>query len=297
VKRYGTRTVVDGLSFDVSPGEIFAILGPNGAGKTTTVEILEGYRQPDGGTVRVLESDPSRDATRLKPRIGIMLQNGGVYPQIGPLEALHHFASFFSQPDDPHDLLRKVGLEDVAQTRYRRLSGGEKQRLSLALALVGRPEVVFLDEPTTSMDPRARRDTWQVIQDLRGSGVTVVLTTHFMDEAERLANRVALLRAGRLVALGTPAELAHRASREVIHFGSRPGLDVVALASWLGIASVREEDPGSYVIAAQPTPALVAALSSWLAERDVLLTSLTTGAPSLEEAYLRLTQERAEVSE
>ncbi len=192
VKSYSGRRAVDDLSFDVIAGECFALLGPNGAGKTTTIEILEGYRAPDAGTVRVLGLDPQRQGPQLKRRIGLMLQESGIYPAIQVGEALRLFASYYPNPADPLALLRLVGLEDAARTRYRQLSGGQKQRLSLALALVGRPELVFLDEPTTGMDPQARLATWEIVRSLKQTGVTVVLTTHFMDEAERLADRVAL---------------------------------------------------------------------------------------------------------
>src|SRR5688572_30534071 len=207
VRRYGARSVVDGLTFEVQRGEVFAVLGPNGAGKTTTVEILEGYRAPSDGRVRVLGLDPIRDAGRLKPRIGVMLQDGGVAPSMRPLEALELFASFYASPTEPRALLSLVGLDDVVGTRYRALSGGQKQRLSLALALVGRPELVFLDEPTAGMDPQARRSTWEIVRTLKRAGVTVMLTTHFMEEAEHLADRVAIVDGGRLVALDAPAAL------------------------------------------------------------------------------------------
>jgi ABC-2 type transport system ATP-binding protein len=316
-KRYGGRAVVDDLSFEIAPGEIFALLGPNGAGKTTTVEILEGYRRPDGGEVRVLGLDPSRDGRALKPRIGVMLQQGGVYPQIRPLEAIRLFASFFADPEDPEALLRLVGLEDSVKTRYRQLSGGQKQRLSLALALVGKPEVVFLDEPTAAMDPAARRATWGLIQDLQRRGVTVLLTTHFMEEAERLADRVGIINRGRLVALDAPERLARQSAAGEVRFAARPGLDVVALAARLGqmqnekckvqneeassshyrpgiaAPAVREAEPGRYVVEAEPTPALLAALTGWMSEQGALLTELAVARHSLEEVYLRLTESAA----
>src|SRR5258705_2315206 len=185
-KHYGDRRAVDGITLRIPRGEVFGLLGPNGAGKTTTVETLEGYRRPDAGTVGVLGLDPQRDGTSLRPRIGVMLQEGGLYPGVRPLEALRLFAAFYPDPDDPERLLELVGLGDVAGTYVRRLSGGECQRLSLALALVGRPEVLFLDEPTAGMDPRARATTWDLVRGLRDAGTTVVLTTHHMDEAEQL---------------------------------------------------------------------------------------------------------------
>ena len=288
VMRYGQRTVVDDVSFEVAQGEIFAIVGPNGAGKTTTVDVLEGYRAPDGGQVRVLGLDPVRDGAALKPRIGIMLQGGGVYPQVTPSEALRLFASFFQNPIPPKELLRTMGLEEVARTRYRRLSGGEKQRLSLALALIGRPELVFLDEPTAAMDPRARRVTWQLIRDLKRQGMTVVLTTHFMDEAEQLADRVAILNAGRVVVLGPPGELA-AAAGTAFRFRARPGLDVQHLSGALGGIRVTVDSGSSYAVHATATPPVIAALSAWMAGQDALISELHTGGGTLEEVYLRLT--------
>ena len=205
-KHYGATRAVDGLSLSVATGEVFGLLGPNGAGKTTTVEILEGYRQPDQGTVRVLGLDPVRDGAKVRPRIGVMLQEGGLYPGIRPLEALRLFASYYDDPDDPDRLLDLVGLREAEHTMVRRMSGGQQQRLSLALALIGRPELVFLDEPTAGMDPHARATTWRLVRELRDHGVTVVLTTHGMDEAEQLCDRVAIVDHGRLVACGTPSD-------------------------------------------------------------------------------------------
>src|SRR5579884_3251496 len=204
-KAYGANLAVDGLSFSVDRGEVFGLLGPNGAGKTSTVEMLEGYRAPDAGTARVLGLDPIADRKALTPRIGVMLQEGGLYPGIRPLEALRLFAAYYADHEEPDTLLDLVGLRPVAGTLVRRLSGGQKQRLSLALALIGKPEVVFLDEPTARLDPHARATTWQLIRDLRERGVTVLLTTHAMDEAEHLCDRVGIVAGGRLAALGTPA--------------------------------------------------------------------------------------------
>ncbi|MDP8922440.1 MAG: ABC transporter ATP-binding protein, partial [Chloroflexota bacterium] len=289
-RRYGARAVVDDLSFDVQSGEVFALLGPNGAGKTTTVEILEGYRAPTAGSVRVLGLDPIRDADRLKPRIGLMLQEGGVYPSIRPLEALRLFASFYPSPADPVALLRRVGLDDAIRTRYRQLSGGQKARLSVALALVGRPELVFLDEPTAAMDPEARRATWELVRGLKADGVTVLLTTHFMEEAEQLADRVAIVDRGRLVALDSPAVLGRQGSDQgELRFRATPGLALADLAGRLGARGVREERPGEYRVAVDVTPAAIAALAAWLAEREVLLADLRVGRQSLEDVFLRLT--------
>jgi ABC-2 type transport system ATP-binding protein len=290
VRRYGGRAVVDGLSFEVRRGEVFALLGPNGAGKTTTVEILEGYRAPSDGTVRVLGLDPIEDASRLKPRIGVMLQDGGVAPSMRPLEALELFASFYASPREPRALLSLVGLEDAVRTRYRALSGGEKQRLALALALVGRPELVFLDEPTAGMDPQARRATWEIVSSLKRGGTTVLLTTHFMEEAEHLADRVAIVDRGRLVALDAPAALGQsNGPPDELRFRAVTGLPVGDLAMCLGLGGVRETRPGEYVASGVVTPSTIVALASWLADRGALLAELHLGRHSLEEVFLRLT--------
>jgi ABC-2 type transport system ATP-binding protein len=290
VKAYNGRCVVDRLTFSVQPGEVFALLGPNGAGKTTTVEILEGYRTPDEGTVRVLGLDPTREGAALKPRIGLMLQQGGLFPQITTREALRLFAAFYPDPEDPEALIDQLQLREVARTRFRQLSGGQKQRLSLGLALVGRPQLVFLDEPTAAMDPQARRNTWNIIRSLRSRGTTVLLTTHFMDEAEQLANRVAIVDHGKLVALDTPAGLRHAVADE-IRFHTRPLLDQHEVAVGLGLAPgqvVREND-GTLVLHVEPTPRAIAELTRWLAGREVLLTELRAGSRSLEQAFLMLT--------
>jgi ABC-2 type transport system ATP-binding protein len=207
VKSYDDRDVVAGLTLDVHPGEILGLLGPNGAGKTTTIEILEGYRRPDGGSVRVLGLDPVRDTRALRPRMGIMLQQGGLPPQVRAREIVRLYASFFRDPEDADALLDRVGLADAARRRVKVLSGGERQRLALALALVGRPEVAMLDEPTAGMDPQAKAATREIVADLRDRGAAVVLTTHELPDLERLADRIAIVRRGRLVALGTPADI------------------------------------------------------------------------------------------
>jgi ABC-2 type transport system ATP-binding protein len=286
-KRYGGVTAVDGLDLDVRAGETLALLGPNGAGKTTTVECCEGYRSPDAGTVRVLGLDPRRDAARLRPRVGLMLQEGGVYPMARPLEVLRLFAAFHADPLDPDALLERVGLSDARGTRFRDLSGGQKQRLSLALAVIGRPEVVFLDEPTAGLDPAARRLTWQHVTELRAGGVTVVLTTHLLDEAEHLADRVAIVDQGRLVALGTPDELT-RTGHDELEFSARPGLDLASLGASLG-AVVRAVRPGWYAVEAPNDPAMVARLATWLERHDVRIGELRSGRRTLEDVFLRLT--------
>src|SRR5437764_10068070 len=199
-KSYGSHRVVDQLHFTVYRGEVFALLGPNGAGKTTTVETLEGYRRPDEGSVRVLGLDPIRQAQALKPQIGVILQQDGLYPGLTAREVLRLFAGYFQYPQNIDGLLERVGLTSAARTRCRRLSGGQKRRLALAVALVGNPALLFLDEPTAGMDPQARLATWEIIRNLQQQGTTVLLTTHLMDEAERLADRVAIIDHGRLLA-------------------------------------------------------------------------------------------------
>jgi len=292
-KHYGATRAVDGLSLSVAPGEVFGLLGPNGAGKTTTVEILEGYRAPDRGTVRVLGLDPVHDGPKVRPRIGVMLQEGGLYPGIRPLEALRLFASYYDDPDDPERLLDLVGLRESEHTMVRRMSGGQQQRLSLALALVGRPELVFLDEPTAGMDPHARATTWRLVRELRDRGVTVVLTTHAMDEAEQLCDRVAIVDHGRLVACGTPSELTNTAASDETRFTADPGLPVTKLAAAVGVEAlrIREARPGSYVIEATATPELVADLAIWLRDEGIRIGELHAGHRSLEEVFLRLTGE------
>lgn len=215
-KTYGSNVAVDDVSLHVQPGEIFGILGRNGAGKTTTVEIVGGLRHADAGDVRVLGLDPRRDARRLHERVGLQLQESELPPRITVREALDLYASFYEDPADPASLVSDLGLTEKADTRFQNLSGGQKQRLSVALALVGNPEVAILDELTTGLDPHARRETWGVVEAIRQRGVTIVLVTHLMEEAERLCDRIALIDAGRVVATGTPAELAARATAEQV---------------------------------------------------------------------------------
>ncbi|HZU04967.1 MAG TPA: ABC transporter ATP-binding protein [Chloroflexota bacterium] len=288
VKTYGGRRAVDGVSFAVARGETFALLGPNGAGKTTTMEILEGYRLPDAGTVRVLGLDPRRDGAALRPRIGVMLQDGGLYRAITPREALRLFASYYAAPADPDALLDLVGLAEVADTRYRRLSGGQRQRLALALALVGRPELLFLDEPTAGMDPQARAATWDLLRQLKAAGVTVLVTTHYLEEAERLADRVAILDHGRLVALDTPAALIRGDATQVL-LRATPGLAVEALAALPSALGAEETAPGVYVLQTHAAADLLVELTSWLRAAGVLPREVRVGEGSLEDVFLRLT--------
>jgi ABC-2 type transport system ATP-binding protein len=303
-KAYAGREILGGVSFEVRRGELFALLGPNGAGKTTTVEILEGYRRPDGGSARVLGLDPSRDARRLRPRIGLMLQDGGIDNRTTAREVLRLYARLYRDPEDPDALLEAVDLAAVAGTRYRRLSGGEKQRLALALALLGRPELLVLDEPTAGMDPAAKQATRERIAALRAAGTTIVLTTHELGDVERLADRVAVLDHGRLVATGTPAELTGggaprlhlRLSRRL---SAAEAAEVAALLAPFtgGAPNVRAAGTmGAHEVdglGAPPDPRAIAALAAWCATRDLLLVELRTGAASLEERYLELVRGEA----
>jgi ABC-2 type transport system ATP-binding protein len=290
VVRYGDLVAVDGVSLSADAGSVLALLGPNGAGKTSTVETLEGYRRPSGGSVRVLGLHPIGDHRALTERIGVMLQRGGVYPGMGPLEALRLFASYYAVPDDPAEVLDRVGLAPVARTPWRRLSGGEQQRLSLGLALIGRPEVAFLDEPTAGVDPQGRLAIRQIIASLRDAGVCVVLTTHELEEAERLADRIVIIDHGHIVGQGTPAELMASGGAKEIRFGAPPGLDTASLGAAVG-ASVREDRPGEYVVDTEARPATVATLTGWLAEHDLPLADLRAGRQRLEDVFLRLTAE------
>jgi ABC-2 type transport system ATP-binding protein len=281
----GSPPAVDGLDLEAHGGEVLAVLGPNGAGKTSTIEAMEGYRRPTAGTISVLGLDPRTDHRKLVPRLGVMLQDGGVYPMLGPRAALDLFARYYADPRPPEELLDLVSLRGVAATPWRRLSGGERQRLSLALALIGRPEVAFLDEPTAGVDPEGRITIRTVVADLRAAGVAVVLTTHELTEAEKMADRIAILSAGRVVRAGTPQELAAAGGPPGLSFGAAPGLDTAALAASLGTgAEVAEESTGRYRVRGVSGPTAVAALTAWLAGRDIALSDLTTGR-SLEDVY------------
>ena len=287
-KSYAGRAVVDGLSLALRPGTVLALLGPNGAGKTTTVEICEGFRAPDAGAVRVLGLPP-RDAS-LRARVGVMPQSGGAYPGLRCAEMLRLVASFSVSPLDPDDLLDRLGLAEVAGTAYRRLSGGQQQRLSLALAVVGRPELVFLDEPTAGLDPAARRATWELVEALRRDGVSVLLTTHLMDEAERLADDVVIVDAGRVVAEGTVAELTRTGAVGQLRFRATPGLDLDQLLRALPLGCAAKESPsGDYLVEGVIDPQLLAAVTAWTAGQGTLATDLRVETRTLEDVFLDLT--------
>ncbi|MDQ1699566.1 MAG: type transport system ATP-binding protein [Frankiaceae bacterium] len=293
-RAYGSVRAVDGLSFTAPTGAVTAVLGRNGAGKTTTVEICAGLRPRDGGSVAVLGQEPWRNPV-LRPRVGVMPQAAGsgaagVYPAARVGEVLTLFASFAAHPLDTDALLDRLDLTRLARTPWRRLSGGEQQRLSLALAVVGRPELVFLDEPTAGLDVAARHATWSLIEDLRAAGVSVLLTTHAMDEAERLADHVVVVAAGRAVAAGSPAELT-RHDAGTVRFSAVPSLAVDDLAARVG-GRVRESSPGEYVVEGAPDAhQALAAITAWCAERGVLPDQLSTGRRTLEDVFLGLTGE------
>ena len=288
--RYGGKTAVDGLSMTVPAGSVTAVLGPNGAGKTTTIETCEGFRRPQRGAVRVLGLDPRRDARRLRPRVGVMLQSGGVYPAVKAGEMLRHIARLHAHPLDIGILVERLGLAASADTPYRRLSGGEQQRLSLAMAVVGRPELVFLDEPTAGLDPQARHATWDLIGDLRRGGVTVVLTTHFMDEAERLADRVVVVDGGRVIATGSPRDLTTDGAQNTLRFSSPVPLELASLQDVLPAGSrVSEVRPGDYVIEGGVDPQLLATVTTWCAARGVMPEGLAVERRTLEDVFLSLT--------
>jgi ABC-2 type transport system ATP-binding protein len=290
VKRYGDKTAVNGLHLTVPVGSVTAVLGPNGAGKTTTVETCEGYRRPDAGTVRVLGLDPWRDARALRPRVGVMLQDGGVYPGVKAFEMLRHVASLHAHPLAVDLLAERLGLGSAGRTPYRRLSGGQKQRLSLALAVVGRPELVFLDEPTAGLDPQARRATWELLEDLRRDGVSVVLTTHYMDEAEKLADCVVIVDHGQAIASGTPRELTARDAGGTLRFSAAPALDIRSLTAALPAGTtVSEALPGQYVVTGKVDPRLLAGVTGWCADRDIMPEELSVGRRTLEDVFIDLT--------
>ncbi|MGW8438447.1 ABC transporter ATP-binding protein [Nocardiopsis sp. NPDC055879] len=295
VKHYGSTKAVTGLSFTARPGAVTALLGPNGAGKTSTIEICEGFRRADGGSVRVLGLDPIGDATELKPRVGVMPQSGGVPTGARAGEWLRLMASFHASPIDPELLLERLGLTSAGRTPFRRLSGGQQQRLSLACAVVGRPEIVFLDEPTAGLDPQARMATWDLVSALRTAGVAVILTTHHMEEAERLSDHVVIIDHGAVVVEGTPEELTGR--RRDVRFSTEAPIDVDALRAALPeggtvsttLAGGRHEHT---VTADDPDdlgPEFLATVTAWCASAGVLAEDLRVRRRTLEDVFLETT--------
>jgi ABC-2 type transport system ATP-binding protein len=286
-KRYDDVPAMDDVSFTVEKGEIFGILGPNGAGKTTTVESIAGLRRPDSGTIRVLELDPQQDRDELRRRLGVQLQEARLPDRIKVGEALDLYSSFYESPADWEDLLEQLGLTEKRDARFGKLSGGQKQRVSIALALVGNPEVVILDELTTGLDPQARRDTWAVVEHLRDKGGTVILVTHFMEEAERLADRVALIDAGRLVALDTPAGLiASTNNEQVIRFRLSRPLDDSVFAGLAEVTGVTHEG-GQTVV--KGVGNVLHAVSTALVQNQVIAQELRLEQATLDDAFLALT--------
>ncbi|MGV0625735.1 ABC transporter ATP-binding protein [Mycolicibacter minnesotensis] len=282
---------VAGLDLEVHTAEVFALLGPNGAGKTTTVEMCEGFVRPDAGSIEVLGLDPVADNDRLRARIGVMLQGGGGYPAARAGEMLKLVASYSANPLDPQWLLDTLGLTDAARTTYRRLSGGQQQRLALACALVGRPELVFLDEPTAGMDAHARLLVWELVDALRRDGVTVVLTTHHLREAEELADRLLIIDHGKVVAAGTPQELTRSGAQGQLRFTAQPRLELSLLLAALpeGYRAC-EVQPGEYLVEGGTIdPQVLATVTSWCAHLDVLATALRVEQRSLEDVFLELT--------
>ena len=290
VVRYGDVVAVDELSVTARAGEVTTILGPNGAGKTSTIETLEGYRRPTHGRVRVMGLDPIADHHALTARMGVMLQRGGIYPGIRVGEAARLFCALYDHRRTAIELLELVGLSDKTGRTWKQLSGGEQQRLSLALALAGRPEVAFLDEPTAGVDVSGRQVVRRIVRALAAEGTAVVLTTHELDEAERLSDRVLIIDHGRLVAEGTTAELMVKGAGDEIRFGAPAGIDTTTLAARLG-GPVVEATAGEYIAAVAATPANVAALTAWLAENQLPLADLRAGRQRLEDVFLRLTTE------
>ena len=289
VKRYGDVVAVDGVELSIRAGECFGLLGPNGAGKTTTVEMLEGLNEPDAGTVQVLGCSWSKDALSLRERIGIQLQETQLSEKLTVLETIELFRSFYPKGLEAKEVMRIVRLEEKEKAWVRKLSGGQKQRLSLAVALVGDPEILFLDEPTTGLDPQARRQVWDVIADMKARGGTVVLTTHYMEEAERLCDRIAIVDRGRVIALDTPAGLIARLGAEhvlEIETGVRPDLD--RLRSLVDVKDLRID--GSIVsLTVREVHRAVPALLQELAAQSVPITRLTTHHATLEDVFVAMT--------
>jgi ABC-2 type transport system ATP-binding protein len=292
VMRYGDKVAVDHLDLAVAAHTITAVLGPNGAGKTTTLETCEGYRRPREGTVRVLGLDPVADRRDLLPRIGVMLQGSGAWSGVRALEMLRHIARLHAHPLDVGMLADRLGLHDCGRTPYRRLSGGQQQRLGLAMAVVGRPEVVFVDEPTAGMDPLARRTTWELLEELRHDGVTVVLTTHYMDEAERLADHIHIIDEGRMIASGSPAELTRGGTATIRLVVTKPFPEgapaslQTALGPQVDVTPINEV---SLLIAGPADSTTLATVARWCEQQGVLPESLNLGQRNLEDVFLELT--------
>ncbi len=286
-KQYSGRPAVDGVSFSVEDGEIFGILGPNGAGKTTTVESIAGLRTPDSGTISVLGLDPRRDRDRLRTLVGVQLQESELPERITVREAVDLFASFYADPADTRELIGDLGLDDQRGATYRNLSGGQKQRLSIALALVGRPRIAILDELSTGLDPQARRETWQLIESIRDRGVTILLVTHLMEEAERLADRVAVFGDGRVIALDTPAGIVSMVDPEQ-RLRFRPSVPIED-ALLTDLPEVKRLERSGPVVVVTGTGDLINAVTSVLARHQVVARDLRVEQANLDDAFIALT--------
>ncbi|MGB8022638.1 MAG: ABC transporter ATP-binding protein [Candidatus Nanopelagicales bacterium] len=293
-KDYGSVRAVDGLSFTIEPGEVFAMLGPNGAGKTTTVEILEGHRRRSSGSVRVLGMDPETGGRAFRERIGIVLQEAGFDEEFSVRELVSMYSQLYPRHRRIDEVIERVGLADKAKARTKTLSGGQRRRLDLALGLIGDPELLFLDEPTTGFDPSARRRAWDLVASLRDLGTTIVLTTHYMEEAEHLADRVAVIQSGRLIAMDTPANLVSQGGAEaIISFGLPEGVGPEELPT-VGVSEPRTHGTRIDIGSSNPTRDLNT-LTAWAVERMIELEGLTMSRPTLEDVYLDLTQEHGRV--
>lgn len=294
VKTFGHTNAVDGVSFRAQRGELLALLGPNGAGKTTTIEMCEGFSPPTSGSIRVLGFDPAAQPQKVRDRIGIMLQGGGSYSGVKVREMLRLAASYNKDPHDVDWLIELLGLEGVANTSYRRLSGGQKQRLSLALAIIGRPELLFLDEPTAGMDAQSRLAVWNLVNALKRDGTTIVLTTHLMDEAETLADHVVIIDRGQVVADGPLSELISRGDEPLVTFSTATPLDLAAfntqLASHCAPGVTAEAlRLGSYQVRGERNPALITALAQAAEQQGVLISQLAISHRNLEDIFLDIT--------
>jgi ABC-2 type transport system ATP-binding protein len=289
-KTYGETRAVDGVSFEVRRGEVFGLLGPNGAGKTTTVEILEGLRQPDTGEVSVLGIDVAKDADSLKERIGVALQTAALYPRLTVTEVLELFASFYERsPHSPRELVRLLDLDEKRNTRTKDLSGGQRQRLAVALSLVNDPELVFLDEPTTGMDPAARRSLWDIVTGLKDSGKTILLTTHYLEEAEILSDRLAIMDHGKILEAGTVTQLVDSRFKErAVRFDRVDGFDDARLAGMPGVTSVKHDDD-AIVLYTRDVPATIGAVLDTTEALGVEVANLAVKRATLEDVFLELT--------
>jgi len=288
-KSYGAVRAVDGVSFEVAPGEVFGLLGPNGAGKTTTIEMLEGLNRPDSGSATVLGIDVTRHPDQLKERVGVQLQTAALYPNLTVVELLDLFGSFYTRRRPAAELIRELGLEERQTARSSELSGGQRQRLSIALALVNDPELIFLDEPTTGLDPQGRRSLWEHIEGLRTQGRTILLTTHYMEEAEKLCDRVAIMDHGKILEVGTVNDLVTRHFRErTVRFATRPELTDTVLSALPGVQRVAHESDESVLYTAE-VPQTVGALIKRGDEMGLEALDLAVRRPTLEDVFIELT--------